>query len=94
MGGETAPLRYANVILGYINQGDEIIAHPHTEHRVLIQPLNFQKGAAKLDWALSKATSAASMFGCAGRLEECSVLFLKQQGMGGRQTQPCMYYSP
>lgn len=87
-GGETAPLRHANVIVGYINQGDEITAHPHTEHRVLIQPLNFHKDRAKLDRALSKATSAGSAFGCAGRLEECSVLFLKQQRMGGRQ--PCM----
>lgn len=31
-----AQLRYAGVILGYINQGDEITAHSHLEHRVQI----------------------------------------------------------
>lgn len=53
-------LRYVSVILGYNNQGDEITAHPHSEHGVQIHSLNFQKDAAKLDWVQNKARSDES----------------------------------
>lgn len=53
--------RYGNVILGYINQDDEITAHPHLEHRVQIQSLNFGKDAAKLDRVQNKGRSAESL---------------------------------
>lgn len=53
-------LRYVSVILGCNNQGDEITAHPHSEHGVQIHSLNFQKDAAKLDWLQNKARSDES----------------------------------
>lgn len=36
-------------------------AHPHSEHRVQIQLLNFGKDAAKLDRVQNKSQSAASL---------------------------------
>lgn len=36
-------------------------AHPHSEHRVQIQLLNFGKDAAKLDRVQNKARSAPSL---------------------------------
>lgn len=53
--------RDADLILGYINQGDDTTAHPHLEHRVQIQLLNFGKDAAKLDRVQNKAHSAVSL---------------------------------
>lgn len=51
----------ADLILGYINQGDDTTAHPHLEHRVQIQLLNFGKDAAKLDRVQNKAWSTVSV---------------------------------
>lgn len=53
--------RDADLILGHINQGDDMTAHPHSEHRVQIQSLNFGKDAAKLDRVQNKSRSAASL---------------------------------
>lgn len=58
---KTLLFRDADLILGYINQGDDMTAHPHSEHRVQIQLLNFGKDAAKLDRVQNKARSAVSL---------------------------------
>lgn len=84
--------RYANVVLRYINQGDEITAHPHSEHRVQIQSLNFGKDAAKLDWVQNKARSAQSLDIQEG-WKNGERYVLKQGRTGGRQAQPCIYFN-
>lgn len=79
------PFRYVNIILGYINQGDEITAHPHSEHRVQTQSLNFGKDAGKLDRVQDKARSAESLAAQEGwKNGACYVL--RQGRTGGRQT--------
>lgn len=77
-----AQLRYASVILGYINQGDEIAAHPHLEHRVQIQSLNFGKDATKLGRVQNKARSAQSVAAQEG-WENGAPYALKQGRMNG-----------
>lgn len=73
--------RDADLILGYINQGDDMTAHPHSEHRVQIQLLNFGKEAAKLDRVQNKA-ECCELY-CTGRLKEWSTLHSEQGRMNG-----------
>lgn len=88
-----AQLRYASVILGYINQSDEITAHPHLEHRVQIQSLNFGKDAAKLGRVKNKARSAQSVAAQEGWGNGARYA-LKQGRMNGWQADGAsMYFS-
>lgn len=84
--------RYANVVPRCINQGDEITAHLHSEHRVQIQSLNFGKDAAKLDWVQNKARSTESL-DIQESWKNGEHYVLKQGRTGGRQAQPCMYFN-
>lgn len=59
--GKQVLFRYASVILAYINQGDEITAHPHLEHGVQIQSLYFGKDATELAKVQKKARRAESL---------------------------------
>jgi len=87
---ERVPFGYANVSLGRINQGDEITAHPHSEHRVQIQSLNSGKDAANLDRVQNKAGSAESLTAQEG-WKNAARNVLNHRRTGGRWTQPCMY---
>lgn len=88
--GKNLLFRDADLILGYINQGDDMTAHPHSEHRVQIQLLNFGKDAARLDRVQNKARSTASLAEQEGSNNGARFIWNRGEWMGGEQMQPCV----